>query len=367
MTTMTPTTAPTNIDSDRPGTPSPTVLDVDTGVDDALALMLACASPSLDLVAVTCVAGNTLLPDVVANTRAVMQLCGRPEVPVVAGAERSLVRPPTELDNVRVHGGAGRGYTVLHEELPPTLDQHAAQMIVDQARAHPGKLTLITTGPMTNVAVALMLEPRLPELVGQWIFMGGAYRTERGNTTPAAEFNIHADPEAAQMALVAFGQARTRPVAVGLDVTHQVRLMPHHIEKLAARAGDRFSVRPDGNPWGEPASGMLAYLEGAVRKYAEYHQDQHGFYGIYLHDPLTVAIATDRTLATYEPVAVAVECAGRLTAGQTVADWQRVWNRPPNLDVAVTIDRDRIFDTVIDRIGTLIALGQDSKSAALAR
>jgi purine nucleosidase len=243
---------------------------------------------------------------------------------------------------------------VVPEERPPSTDQHASQLIVDSARARPGEITLISTGPMTNVALAVVLEPRLPDLLDRWIFMGGAFGVP-GNTTPAAEFNIHADPEAAQRAIAAFAGASTRPVAVGLDVTHQVRMLPHHIEALAELAGDSLEVSDAGTPWGEPASPLLAYLEGALRKYAEYHHQLHGFYGVYLHDPLTVAIATDPTLATLRPVAADVECHGALTVGETVADWRSVWRRPPNLDVATAIDVDRIFEVVVSRIGALVA------------
>jgi purine nucleosidase len=344
--------------------PVPTILDVDTGVDDALALMLACASPQLELLAVTCVAGNTLLPDVVTNTRTVLVYCDRADVPVAAGAERALLRASSSVADARVHGGAGRGYVSIPSDLTPTATQHAAELIVDRARARPGEITLITTGPLTNLALALQLEPRLPELLGRWIFMGGAYGTERGNTTPAAEFNIHADPEAAQIAIAAFNAAPTRPLGVGLDVTHQLRLMPHHIEDLAAHAGQPLLVCDDGRPWGQPTSPLLSYLVGALRKYAEYHQEQHGFYGVYLHDPLTVAIAIDPTVVTHRAVAVAVECQGNLTTGQSVADWQGVWGRPANVDVAVAIDAQKIFTSIVTAIGDLIRADQRVSAVA---
>jgi len=332
----------------------PTILDVDTGVDDTLALMLACAAQEIDLVGVTCVAGNTRLPDVVANTRAILRYCHRGEVPVAAGADRALVRRPVGLDNAWVHGGSGRGYATIPEVLGPTTDVHAAHFIVDEVRRRPGEITLISTGPMTNIALALRIEPRLPSLVGRWIFMGGAFAVG-GNTTPAAEFNIQADPEAARVAIREFSSAQARPTAIGLDVTHQLRLMPRHIEHLAAISGDELTVTPDSGPWGTPANPLLAYLEGAVRKYAEYHQQLHGFYGIYLHDPLTVAVAVDPTLVTVQPTAVDIECRGALTAGATVADWKDVWGQEPNIDVAVTVDAERALTTVTNAVGGFIA------------
>lgn len=343
----------------------PTMLDVDTGVDDALALMLACAADEIDLVGVTCVAGNTRLPDVLTNTRAILRYCGREDIPVAAGADRALVRKPVGLDNAWVHGGAGRGYATITDDLTPSTAVHAAQFIVDEVRRRPGEITLISTGPMTNIALALRIEPRLPSLVGQWIFMGGAFAVG-GNTTPAAEFNIQADPEAAQIAIREFSSAPSRPTAIGLDVTHQVQLMPRHIERLAAISGDEFTVTPGSGPWGTPSNPLLAYLEGALRKYAEYHQKLHGFYGIYLHDPVTVAVAMDPTLVSVQPTAVDVECRGALTAGATVADWKKVWDREPNIDIAVTVDAERALTTVTDAVGSLIASAEPARDNSTA-
>ncbi|MET7951863.1 nucleoside hydrolase [Micromonospora sp. NPDC005324] len=345
------------------GPAAPTILDVDTGVDDALALMLACAAEEIDLVGVTCVAGNTPLPDVLTNTRTILRYCRREEIPVAAGADRALVREPVGLDNAWVHGGAGRGYATIAENLGPSIDVHAAQFIAEEVRRRPGEITLISTGPMTNIALALRIEPRLPSLVGRWIFMGGAFAVG-GNTTPAAEFNIQADPEAARIAISEFSSATTRPTAIGLDVSHQVQLMPRHIERLAAISGDKFTIAPRSGPWGTPSNPLLAYLEGAIRKYAEYHQQLHGFYGIYLHDPLTVAVAMDPTLVSVQPTAVDVECRGALTAGATVADWKRVWDREPNIDIAVTVDAERALSTVTNAVGSFIASAEPARDSS---
>ncbi|TDD28051.1 nucleoside hydrolase [Kribbella turkmenica] len=355
----------TNRDQSCRGRAVPTILDVDTGVDDALALMLACAAEEIDLVGVTCVAGNTRLPDVLTNTRAILRYCGREYLPVAAGADRALVREPVGLDNAWVHGGAGRGYATIAERLAPSTNVHAAQFIVDEVRRRPGEITLISTGPMTNIALALRLEPRLPSLIGRWIFMGGAFAVG-GNTTPAAEFNVQADPEAARIAISEFSSAPQRPTAIGLDVTHQVRLLPRHIERLAAMAGDEFSVVPGSGPWGTPSNPLLAYLEGAIRKYAEYHQQLHGFYGTYLHDPVTVAVAMDPTLVSVRPAAVDVECRGALTAGATVADWKKVWDKEPNVDVAITVDAERALATVTHAVGSFIASAESVRDRSTA-
>jgi purine nucleosidase len=167
--------------------------------------------------------------------------------------------------------------------------------------------------------------------------MGGAY-LGFGNTTPTAEFNILADPEAAKIAFSSFRDAAIRPMAIGIDVTHQVRLLSDQIADLARLSDDHLEVRSGSNSWGEPRNPLLHYLEGALRKYAEYHEKAHGFYGIYLHDPLTVACAVDPAIIATKPVSVDVECQGSLTSGETVADWQNLWEIKPNLDVAVSID-----------------------------
>ncbi|WP_203924490.1 nucleoside hydrolase [Rugosimonospora africana] len=327
---------------------------MDTGVDDALAILLACASDDVDLLAITCVAGNTRLADVITNTTALMGLAGRSDVPVAAGRDRALVRVPVGVDNSWVHGGNGRGYATVRENRRAVADIDATDLLIAEAQARPGEVTLITTGPLTNLALAVRREPRLPELLKRWIYMGGAYRTH-GNVTPAAEFNVHTDPEAAKIALEAFTGAPLRPTAVGLDVTHQVRLLPAHIEALASAAGDVLAVRPGTTSWGTPNNPIMKYLEGALRKYAEYHHKFHGFYGTYLHDAVTVAVMLDPTLVATRPVAVDVECAGKLTSGQTVADWQNVWQAEPNVDVAVSIDVERSLAALVDGISVMLA------------
>lgn len=339
-------------DTRRNGNPLPIILDVDTGVDDALAILYACASPEIDLRGVTCVAGNTELPDVVANTSALLAMAGRGDVPVCVGAARALLRTPVGRDNSHVHGGAGRGYAELPDLPTRVSDQDACAFLIDQARAHPGELTVIATGPLTNLAIAVRREPTLPHLLKQLIFMGGAFQSP-GNTTPVAEFNIHADPEAASIVLDAFRSSSRRPIALGLDVTHQVKLLPQHIQELASQAGESLAVSPDMD-WGRAKSPILRYLAGALRQYAEYHQRLHGFYGTYLHDPLTVAVAVDPGLVTTQPVAVQVECQGSLTAGQTVADWKNVWGLEPNVDVAVRVRADAALTEIIARLATVI-------------
>ena len=313
----------------------PLILDVDTGIDDALALLYACASPEAELVAVTCVAGNVEARQVAANTLAILELAGRDDVPVHLGDERPLVK--ALVTTPETHGSKGIGYA----ELPPArreLDAgHAADRIVDLARARPGELTLVTLGPLTNLARALVHEPALPELLRGWVMMGGAYRAP-GNTTPTTEWNLHVDPDAAKSVFAAWGNTAL-PVAMGLDVTERARLLPEHL----ARMGE-----VDGNP-------VLRFLDDALRFYFEFHARYDGFYGAFIHDPFVVAAALDPSLVTTRPVFVDVETGTGLAHGMTVADWRGLTGRPPNLAVATEADAEAFLDRLVDRVGALAA------------
>src|SRR6476659_2425038 len=217
----------------------PLILDVDTGIDDSLALLYVAASPEAELVAVTCVGGNVDARQVERNTRAVMELAGRTDVEVALGRERPLVRPVETTPET--HGPQGLGYAELPPPSRPLSDRHAADVIVDAANRRPGEITLVTCGPLTNLAVALFREPALPRLLRGWVLMGGAYR-HPGNTAPTTEWNIHCDPDVAKIAVAAWGESalqhgHPRLVALGLDVTEQAKVVPDHIVALAKAAG----------------------------------------------------------------------------------------------------------------------------------
>ena len=314
----------------------PFLIDCDTGIDDALALLYACASPEIDLVAVTCVAGNVEARQVAENTRAVLDLGGRADVEVALGREVPLVRP-LEIAP-QTHGPKGLGYAELPPPARPVSDRHAVDVILEAARRHAGELTVVTLGPLTNLAMAVFREPDLPERV-RWVLMGGSYRSA-GNTAPTTEWNIHCDPEAAQIAFTAFGGAARRPTAIGLDVTERAKLTPEHLEMLASFA---------------PDSPVVRFLREALRFYMEFHSRYDGFYGAFIHDPLAVAAAIDPSLVRTEAVAVQVELGGTLTTGETVTDWRRIWGREPNVNVAVEADTVRFFEGFIQRVGGLAA------------
>src|SRR4051812_7766602 len=195
---------------------TPLILDVDTGIDDALALLYVAASPDAELVAVTCVGGNVDAHQVERNTRSVLELAGRTDVEVALGRDHPLVRPIETTPET--HGPQGLGHAELPPPSRPLSERHGADLIVDEARRRPGEITLVTLGPLTNLAVALEREPALPRLLRRWVLMGGAYR-HPGNTAPTTEWNIHCDPEAARAAFTTWGESavahgHARPLAL---------------------------------------------------------------------------------------------------------------------------------------------------------
>lgn len=339
----------------------PLLLDVDTGIDDSLALLYAVASEEAELVAVTCVSGNVDLARVQRNTRAVLELAGRDDVEVAAGRPIPLIR---ELEvTPETHGPDGIGYAVLPEPRRPLSERFGPDVIVDAARTRPGEVTLVTLGPVTNLAVALMREPELPRLLRRWVLMGGSYRTP-GNTAPTVEWNVHCDPEAAKLCFASFAAAPgiPRPLALGLDVTERAKMTPDHLVALARRAGStpddtlpgaRGNDGHAGEARSVAANPVVRFLADALRFYMEFHSRFDGFYGAFVHDPLAVATALDPSLVRTEALAVDVETAGTLTSGETVADWRRQWHRAPNVDIAIEADVWTFFDRFIERVGVL--------------
>jgi purine nucleosidase len=317
----------------------PVVIDVDTGIDDALALLYACAEPRANIVGVSTVAGNVNLKAATRNTRAVLALAGRPDFPVWPGAAAALSNAVEDAS--RVHGQTGLGHAVLPEPSEPAQKSHAVDALVAAAHAHAGKLILVATGPLTNIALAVMREPDLPRLLKRFVIMGGAY-AEPGNVTPSAEFNIWHDPEAARMVFRAFGESAGRVVAVGLDVTH----------KTTFDAGDiaAFAARAVGKPRG---AALTRFIEDASRHYFELMERRHGRRVLFMHDPLAVGVAFDPTLIETRLATVDIETTGRLTIGATVADWRGQWGRPANAEVAIVVDAERFRTMFFDAMARL--------------
>jgi inosine-uridine nucleoside N-ribohydrolase len=266
-------------------TAAPIILDVDTGTDDALALAYAVASPEIDLVAVTTVAGNVDVGRATANSLAVLDWLGASDVPVFRGASRPLVRP--HRDASHYHGESGLGSASLPRSNREVRPEKGPAAIIRMARERPGELTLVAVGPLTNLAIALNVEPRLPELLPSVVIMGGAFHVP-GNVTPAAEFNIYVDPEAAGQV---FAAPFSRLVAVGLDVTERVRLT-----RDDWKAANEQTSLP-------PAAALLT----EVGRFAFSHLGHDEFA---LHDPLATAVAVAPELIRSETAAVVVDTEG---------------------------------------------------------
>jgi purine nucleosidase len=328
----------------------PLILDVDTGIDDALALLYAAASPDVDLLAVTCVSGNVAARQVEQNTRAVLELAGRGDVEVALGRETPLVKALEIAPDT--HGPRGLGYAELPPATRPLSARHAVDVIVDAARARPGEITLVTLGPLTNLALALEHEPDLPRLLDAYVLMGGAFRTS-GNTTPTSEWNVYVDPDAAKRVFEVWGAARgvdptiPYPLAMGLDVTERARLLPEHLARLTAARGD------------DPNDPITRFVDDALRFYFEYHERHDGFYGAFVHDPFTVAAALDRSRVVVQPVFADIETGPGLAHGMTVADWRSLTRRAPNVEVAIDGNAAAFLDRIIDRLGRLVSGGSD--------
>ena len=353
----------------------PLILDVDTGIDDSLALLYASASPEVELVAVTCVAGNVDARQVERNTRAVLELAGRDDVEVALGREVPLVR---RLETTpETHGPQGLGYAELPPARRPLSERHAVDLLIDEVRRRPGEITLVTLGPLTNLAMAVLREPELPRLFARWVLMGGSYRSN-GNTAPTTEWNIHCDPDAAKVAFTAWTAAQERhpdvemPVALGLDVTEKAKIVPDHVVALARRAGstpdDSLALARGEDPMHATRSvasnPVVRYVADALRYYMEFHSRYDDFYGAFIHDPLAVAATLDPTLIRTEAVPVDVELGGTLTTGETVTDWRRVWGKPANVEVAVEADAATFLERFVERVGGLAASRATAQTTA---
>jgi purine nucleosidase len=326
--------------------PIPLILDVDTGVDDALALLYAVASPEVDPIAATCVMGNVGIDDVVRNTLAVLELAGRDDVEVARGASRPFVQDHTPFPVV--HGDRGLGRADPPAAARTASDRDAATLIVDQARGRPGEVLLVATGPLTNVALALAEEPDLPTLLRGFAIMGGAF-DHLGNTTPRAEANIWVDPEAAAAVFRGFaGAPEDRlPVCAGLDVTERVRMGRADVDAVTAPG---------------PGTPVGRFLREAVPFYIEFYERWGEPTGAAMHDPLALAIAIDPGLATLVTTRVEVECDGRWTRGETVTDlrnlrrspWPTGWAPEDNARVALDVDEAAFLDRFLGRLRSLV-------------
>ena len=341
---------------------APVFADVDTGVDDAIALIYVLASPEAELVGIASTGGNVGVDQVCENNLGLLELCRIDGVPVSKGVDHPLNSPTLPVGNI--HGPRGLGYA----ELPPTDRQltgdDAATAWVTAAHAHPGELIGLATGPLTNLALALRKEPALPTLLRRLVIMGGAY-DYRGNINPVAEWNIGVDPEAAAEVFAAWSpdvpegaEPQSLPILCGLDVTRNISITPEILVRLAAAANTAATMMNAHEKRGTRSSAsnpLIRLIEDATRFYLEsYHDLGHG-YQAHLHDPLAAAVALDPQLLATRPATVDVELTGRLTRGMTVTDWSGRWSRKPNALIGVGVDPAVFFDRFIERVGPFAA------------
>ncbi|OYW96624.1 MAG: nucleoside hydrolase [Pseudomonadales bacterium 32-61-5] len=307
--------------------PRKIIIDTDPGQDDAVAILLALASPELQVLALTAVAGNVPLALTERNARIIIDLA-RSDTPVYAGCDRPLTRKLVTAEHV--HGKTGLDGIPLPDPVSPLQPQHAVDFLIDTLRSHPpGSITLCALGPLTNLATAFTRAPDIIPRVAEVVLMGGGY-FEGGNITPAAEFNIYVDPEAAAIVF----RAGIPLVVMPLDVTHQA---------LTSRE------------WVEGMRTLATPVTRAVASWTDFFERfdvaKYGSEGAPLHDPCVIAYLLEPTLFTGRHINVEIETGSDLTLGMTVADWWRVTGREPNAMFMGGVDRDGFYRLLTERLG----------------
>ncbi|MGM9473118.1 nucleoside hydrolase [Pseudarthrobacter sp. YS3] len=332
------------------------LVDVDTGIDDALALAYLASLPDVEFVAVTASPGNVDARQVAANTLALLELCGRRNVEVAVGAEVPLAIPL--VVSPETHGPQGIGYAVLPAPSGAVSPRHAADLWVEAARAHPGELTALITAPLTNFALAIRREPRLPELLGKVVIMGGSF-FHQGNTTPTAEWNTHVDPQAAKEVYAAFsGLPEDRlPIVCSLDTTERMEMRPGHVRRLAAAAGCAVEelVLPE-QPVGLRSTSenpLVRHLSDALRFYFEFHRLYNQGYLAHVHDYFAAGVAAGTLDYSTRLATVDVEVDSPLLRGTTVADYRDLWGKPPNARIVTDNHPAAAFEELVASIGGL--------------
>lgn len=307
------------------------IIDTDPGQDDAAAIMLAFGSPDeIEVLGLTAVAGNVPLSYTSRNLRIVCELCGRPDAAVYEGATKPTVRPQVTAEHV--HGKTGLDGAKVDEPTMAVQEMHGVDFIIETLRREPeGSVTLCTLGPLTNVALALEKAPEIAPRVKELVMMGGGF-FEGGNITPAAEFNIYVDPEAAKTVFA----SGIPIVMMPLDVTHQLLTTKARVEKIAALGTRQAKVLVD---W-------LAFFE-------RFDIEKYGSDGGPLHDPSVIAYLLKPELFSGRDCNVEIETQSELTVGMTVVDWWRVSGRKPNARVMREVDADGFFDLLAERVGRL--------------
>jgi len=310
--------------------PRKIIIDTDPGQDDAVAILLALASPELEVLGITVVAGNVPLPLTANNARIVCELAGRPDMKVFAGCEAPLSRKLVTAEHV--HGKTGLDGIALPDPQMNLATGHAVDFLIETLRSEaPGSVTLCPLGPLTNIATAFRQAPDIVSRISEIVLMGGAY-FEVGNITPTAEFNIYVDPEAAEIVF----RSGVPLVVMPLDVTHKALTTRARVEAFRAL----------GTHAGAVVASWTDFFE-------RYDMAKYGSAGAPLHDPCVIAYLLKPDLFDGRHINVEVETQGALTLGMTVADWWRVTDRPANAMFMGDIDAEGFFALLTERIGRL--------------
>ena len=305
------------------------IIDTDPGIDDALAILLALASPELQVEGLTIVSGNSTLDQGVKNALSILELGGRSDVPVTAGAARPLVQPL--LIAPETHGGFGLGYATLPPARKQPLDEHAVQFIIERCLSCRGEISLVCIGPLTNLALALRMAPELNTAISEVIIMGGAIR-HGGNTTPIAEFNTFCDPHAAHIVF----HSGLPLLLVPLDVTYQVVFTKADVHRLL-----------------KSPSAIPQFIDDATRYYMEFHNDYQKIEGCIINDPLALALTFAPYLVDVDRLYVDVDISGGVSMGNTFADFFNMQHQQPNMQVALGVRPREFIEIFLERIESL--------------
>lgn len=307
-------------------TPKKIIIDTDPGIDDALAIILALASPEeVTLEGLTTVHGNCNVNQGTINALSILELSQASHIPVAKGCSLPLVQP--SLLAPETHGDEGIGYAHLPAPITAPVKQHAVNFLIDKVLESPGEITIVPIGPLTNIALAIRLEPRFAEAVKELVIMGGAIRHE-GNTTPLAEFNTYVDPHAAHIVY----HAGIPITLVPLDVTYDCILTPSDINRLQ-----------------EMNSPLAKFIVDATRFYVEFHDEYQKIDGCVINDPLALALVFAPQLVDTQSLYVDVDISGGVSMGKTFADFYNMENKPSNMNVALQVNARNFIELFLER------------------
>ncbi|GAB3702206.1 nucleoside hydrolase [Mariniluteicoccus flavus] len=333
---------------------TPLIADVDTGIDDAVALAWLAARNDVDLVAVTTTSGNTSAEQAALNSLAVLEICGRGDVPVTVGTPAPLVVPASTTPET--HGADGLGYARLPDVRDRLVSKDFLEVWLPAFRAAPGEVDLLVTGPLTNLAVALRAEPDLPQLVGRVVIMGGAF-DHPGNTTPTAEWNAWVDPHAAAEVFAAWeGKPEDRlPIVCALETTERIVLVPADLDRLVEARGAWAPRLAEGGVRDlqptDSGDAVVDLLSDALRHYFEFHVDWGYGYFAQIHDLFAAMVALDAVAYSTMTTWVGVETTSELTRGTTVRDARKLLGHAPNARIVTDTDPAAVLDELVERLG----------------